>query len=277
MCKLTQNKRLITLLTLSFLFACFAGCSEDTGEDANGEAPPLPPDSSMTIDLSTFGGDKLESPELNAPSAQINYVVATTTVTLVSAAVVVGLATPVAIFTVAKNETPVEQDDGSWLWSYSKTIGLTTYTANLTGKTEGDKTAWSMSISSNALLKPLDNFEWYTGTCTTDNTSGSWQFFDSTTPDQANPTVAIEWEVGLGLQGIKSELTFTNNKADSPHLGNVLRYSVEGEMASMSYYNADEDTTAIIEWNLDTAAGSITAANGEKACWDEDKQDVACE
>jgi len=279
--KLTRNKLLITLLTLSFLLACFTGCGEDTGEDDDedgiGEAPPLPPDESMAVDLSEFGGDKLASPGLNAPSTQLNYLVATTTVALVSTAVVAGLAVPVALFTAAKNTTPVEQDDGSWLWSYSETVGLRTFTANLTGKTEGDKTVWSMKVSNNAILAPLDNFEWYTGTSTEDNTSGSWQFYDATTPDQANTTIAIEWEVGIGLKGVKSELTFTNNKADSPHVGDVLRYSVENEMASMSYDNADEDTTAIIEWNLETSAGSITAANGEKACWDEDKQDIECE
>ena len=281
MYKLTQSKILIALLTLSLLFVCFIGCGEDADENGNGddigEAPELPPDSSMTINLSEFGADKLEAPGLNAPLAQVNYTVAKTTVIVVNAAVITALVTPVAIFTAAKNETPVEQDDGSWLWTYKKAIGLRTFTANLTGKKEGDKNVWSMKVSSDAVLLPLDNFEWYTGVCAKDNTSGSWQFFDPQTPDQANPTVAIDWQVGLDLKGVKSELTFTNKKADSAYHGDVLKYNVEGNMASISHIDASENTESIIQWDLETTAGSITGPDGNKACWDEDKQDVACE
>jgi len=273
MYKLTQSKILIILLTFSFLLACFTGCGEDA--DTN-EAPELPPDSSMTADLSAFGPDTLGAPGLSAPNTQLNYTAAKAIVVIVNTAVIAGLATPVAIFTAAKSTTPVEQDDGSWLWSYKKAIGLKTFTANLTGKKEGDKNVWSMKISSDAITMPLDNFEWYLGTCSRDNTSGSWQFFDHNTPDQANPTVAIDWEVGLDLQGVKSKLTFTNKKS-GPNLGDELRYSVEGDMASMSYYDADKKTTAIIEWNLETTAGSITKSDGKKLCWNENQQDVVCE
>jgi hypothetical protein len=59
-----------------------------------------------------------------------------------------------------------------------------------------------------------------------------------------------------------------------------VRYSIEGEIASINFTEADKGTTMTIEWNLKTTAGSITAPSykkGEKSCWDENKQDVACE
>ena len=92
-----------------------------------------------------------------------------------------------------------------------------------------------MRISSDAKLLPLDNFEWYTGTSAKDNKSGSWQFFDPTTSAQANSTAAIEWEIKVSLKGVKSELNFTNQKADSLHLGDMLRYSMEDEIASINF------------------------------------------
>jgi len=281
--KLRQSKLVITLLTVSFILACFIGCGEDTDTngDGNGEAPPLPPDDSMTMDLSAFGGDKLGAPIIpNIPGTQSSFNTAAATVIIANTTIVAALATPAAVFTVAKSSTPVEQDDSSWLWSYSKMVGLQTFTANLTAKEEGDKTSWSMKISSDSILMPLDNFEWYTGTSSKDNVSGSWQFFDATKPDEASPAIAIKWQVSVSLEGLESDLTFTNQKADSEHVGDVLDYSVEGGIASISFTEAAEDITSIIEWDLKTSAGSITApfySDGEKACWDEDKQNVDCE
>jgi hypothetical protein len=276
--KLTQSKILITLLTFGFLLACFTGCSEDTDEDSNGEALALPPDDSMTIDLSTFGESKLEAPVLpNLPGTRLNFAAAAATASVINTIVVAKLTAPVAVFTAAKNTTPVKQDDGSWLWSYSRTIGSETFTANLTGKRDSDKVIWSMKVSSNTKLRQLDNFEWYTGITSKDNGSGSWQIFNRDTPDQANPIYAIEWKVE---KEVKRERTFTNQEAGSPHFGNVVRYSIEGEIASINFTEADKGTTMTIEWNLKTTAGSITAPSykkGEKSCWDENKQDVACE
>ena len=278
MSRLTQSKPIIILLTLTFLLTCFIGCSEDTDGNGNGEAPLLPPDDSMTLDLSLFGGGKLEAPVVpSLPVTRLNFAAAGTTALVINTLVVAHLSVPVAVFTAAKSAIPVKQDDDSWLWSYSRTIGVETFTANLTGKREGDQTTWSMKVSNTTSLRPLDNFEWYTGVTSRENGSGSWQFFNRDTPDQANPTYAIEWKVeGEG----KRERTFTNQEAGSPYFGNVVRYAVEGDMANISFTEADKGSTTIIEWNRNTGAGSITSPGykeGEKACWDEDKQDVACE
>ena len=277
MYKITQNKLLITFLMLGFLLASFIGCDVTDDENSNGDAPPLPPDDSMTIDLSAFGENNLGAPIPAIPNTKLNFVAAVATAAVINTIVVAKLSIPVAVFTAAKSTTPVEQDDGSWLWSYSRNIGLETFTANLTGKREGDEVIWSMKVSNTTSLRPLDNFEWYTGESSKDNGSGSWQFFNLDTPDQANPTYAIEWKV----EGeTKRERTFTNKEEGSPYFGNVVRYAVEGEMASISFTEADKGTTTKIEWNLTTTAGSITAPSykkGEKSCWDENKQDVACE
>ncbi|HIE28551.1 TPA: hypothetical protein EYP66_14820 [Candidatus Poribacteria bacterium] len=278
MYRLTQNKPIIILLTLTFLLTFFIGCSEDISGDGNGEAPLLPPDDSMTLDLSLFGGGKLEAPVLpSIPGSRLNFTAAATTALVINTIVVARLSVPVAVFTAAKSAIPVKQDDDSWLWSYSRTIGVETFTANLTGKREGDQVVWSMKVSNTSSLRPLDNFEWYTGVTSRENGSGSWQFFNRDTPEQANPTYAIEWNVE---RGVKRERTFTNQEAGSPYFGNVVRYAVEGGMASISFTEADKGSTTIIEWSLNTSAGSITSPGykkGEKACWGPDKLDIACE
>ncbi|MBC8232032.1 hypothetical protein H8E77_20985 [bacterium] len=277
MYRFTQGKPIIILLTLTFLLTCFIGCSEDTDGDDNGGAPLLPPDDSMTIDISAFGANRLGAPIPPIPGTKLNFAAATATTSIINTIVVAKLSIPVTIFIAAKSTTPVEQDDGSWLWSYSRNIGLETFTANLTGKREGDEVTWSMKVSNTTSLRPLDNFEWYTGVNSRENGSGSWQFFNRNTPDQANPTYAINWKV----EGeAKRERTFTNKEEGGPYFGNVVRYAVEGDMASISFTEANKGTTTEIEWNLTTTAGSITSPSykeGKKACWNENKLDVACE
>jgi len=281
MFKLTQSKLFLTLLTLSLFIAGFTGCVEDFSLNGDSEPPPLPPDSSMLIDLSAFVGGRLGAPPgLPIPVNQSNFIAATAAASAISSVIAASLVTPMAIYSTAKNETPIQQEDGSWLWSYSQTIESITFTANLIGREEGNKTRWSMRVSSDAELMPLEDFEWYTGISTEDNESGSWQFFNPMTPEEANPTFSVEWEVGISLKGITSDLTFIIQKADSEHLGDVLHYNLEGEMASLNFAEVAKDTTTIIEWDLEDISGSITASfynNGEKACWDETQQNVDCE
>ena len=50
---------LIGLLIFGLMFSGFIGCGDDEGNGDGEEAPELPPDTSMSIDLSLFGGGTL--------------------------------------------------------------------------------------------------------------------------------------------------------------------------------------------------------------------------
>lgn len=53
------KKLLVGMLISGLILVSFAGCSEDEKEKIVKQPPSLPPDSSMSIDFSTFGGGKL--------------------------------------------------------------------------------------------------------------------------------------------------------------------------------------------------------------------------
>ena len=249
----------------------FAGCGEEDKETTT-QIPPLPPDSSMSMDFSVFGGGEM------APGAPIpgkNFRNAATRVLLVDAMVIATLAPSVTVFKAAKNTTPVEQQDGSWLWSYTITYLGSVFKANLTGRSQISKTLWSMKVTNTSLKMPLDNFEWYTGECSSNNKSGKWQYFDHLAPTEAKEIGTIEWSV---LEGTKSKIVFSITNQNSPYIGDTLTYSLEGTTVSISYYDASEKITADITWDIVTTAGSVKVPgynSGERAYWDENKQDVA--
>ena len=62
--------------------------------------------------------------------------------------------------------------------------------------------------------------------------------------------------------------------------GDTFAYTVDGMTATLEYVDADVPTsTALIEWDTTTGAGSITVPEfngGATACWDELFENAAC-
>lgn len=268
MAKLVE-RFLVSILIL--IFVSFMGCGTDDDEEESEKPPQLPPDSSMTMDFSAFGGGKA-APGLLLPGT--HYINAATRVLLLDAAVIIALAPPAAVFKNARSVTPVPQDDGSWLWSYTSIFLGIEYEANLTGWLAGNQVAWSMRITTDSLKTPLEDFKWYEGESALDNKSGTWRFFDAANSDESNQIGTIEWSV----QDVdKAEIVFSNTNPKDPNFGDTLLYSIEGTTALISFYDASEDLTGEIEWDIETIAGSIKVPyynNGERAYWDEEKQNV---
>ncbi len=296
MTKVIQSSSMSIMAVCVLLLTQIVGCGEDAGEvmDADrietSEAPVLPPDESMTVDLSVFNDGEVMIPEIPVPDGEAqpgpggtppaagrNFTNAAARVVTINTAIVSALVPPAGLFSLAKETEPVEQDDGSWLWSYSLTYDIFAIDARLIGVPDGIRTHWSMRISSENPILPVEDFEWYTGTSTETNTSGSWQFFDMFTPGEINPTVRLDWSVEA--LKMNAELTIENIDTRSDYLGDVLLYSATPNTASMSFEDVSEDETWDIGWDIGTGAGSITVPkynSGEKACWDAQKQDVQC-
>lgn len=294
MIRIIQNSSTVIIAVCALLVIQLMGCGGDTDGVADVEnmsgAPPLPPDESVTVDLSVFLGEGLAtadvpdpdekvqaSPGAATPISQQNFTIAAARAAIVNAAVGAALTPPAGLFVMAKANDPVLQADGSWLWSYSLTYEYFAIDAKLTGLVDGGKTYWSMKMSVDNPILPITDFEWYSGVCTESNLSGSWQFFDIYTPEEKNPTVEIDWSVEVLKE--KAELDIQNVDTRSEYLGDVLHYNVTSEMASMSFQDVSEGETWEITWDLETGAGSMTVPgynNGEEACWDAQKQDVEC-
>ena len=283
MIKIIQNSLPVTIFACVLLLVQVIGCSEDADElDADGSdvsgAPPLPPDESMAVDLSLFEENVMGAPS-NAMLTMRNFAYAATAASTVSSAVVAGVTPPAALFAAARLTTPVEQDDGSWVWDFSVKISGVTFAASLTGVEKLNKNQWTMKVSTNAPLRPAKDFIWYTGESTLKSVSGSWQFFDLQTPDEQNSTVNIDWSADIISEEANLTLRNVDTRDDSKYAGDVLQYNVSREIASMAFEDVSENEIWEIIWNIETGTGSVTTPgynNGEKACWDANKKDVTC-
>ncbi len=252
------------------VFLGFAGCVAKEEEEI-AQIPELPPAASMTMDFSAFGGSKL-APDLLPPGK--NFTNAATRVLFLDVAVILALAPPATFFKSASNAAPIDQGDGSWLWSTDVIFLGKKYQANLTGIPKVFGASWSMKVTSDQYKVPLDNFEWYKGESTLANTSGNWQFFDPDVPKEAKQIATIEWAVEAVDKG---KIVFTNTDNRNPNFNDKLTYSVDGTKALITFYDASENIASEITWDLITTAGSIKVPNynnGERAYWDENKQNV---
>ena len=62
--------------------------------------------------------------------------------------------------------------------------------------------------------------------------------------------------------------------------GDYIDYTYQDSLKTAIYYDNSENEQTKIQFNVDTKAGYIISPdfnNGNKACWDENLQDVACE
>jgi hypothetical protein len=130
------------LLILAIVVLTVAGCSGASG------APTIPPVDTFVIPFEDFensGMDGLVS--LTETGNQSNWDYAALAVVIWSTIIRVGLAVPVAAFRASFHNIPLQQDDGSWVWSYSVNIGGSIYTAELHGQFITDGVHWAMNIS----------------------------------------------------------------------------------------------------------------------------------
>lgn len=228
-------------------------------------------------DIPVAGANIQAGPGKSTPVSKENYTNAAARVAAINSSIASALTFPAGLFKMARENDPVPQDDGSWLWSYSATYEFIKVDAKLSATEQSDMTYWSMKVSVDNPIMPVVDFEWYTGTSTQTNTSGSWQFFDVFAPTEHNPTAKIDWLVEPLTA--EADLTIENVDTRTEHVGDVLLYNVNPETASMSYKDVSEDQIWDIVWSVETGAGRITVPgynNGEKACWDADRNDVVC-
>lgn len=285
MTKIIQSSSPMVILLCMLMVIQFAGCGGDTNDDDDdifdatvSEAPPLPPAESMIIDLSTFD-DKVLAPSTAPLVTYKNFGNAVLRVGVVSAGLVGAASVPAAVFAAAIFNPPVPQGIDKWLWRYTVTVEYVTFSAALTAEINEGSIDWTMVVSSDAPLHPVEDFTWYTGTSTGSNLAGSWQFYDISTPDGQNPTISIDWSASEIDGTVDLAVEDMDSRPENEYAGDSLVYDIDADIATLSYEDVSEGAVWKIVWDRNTGAGSIKVPEyngGEEACWNEQKQDVIC-
>lgn len=285
------GRTLTHLLLVLFILVLTPGCGDVSG------APTIPPIETFLIPFETFTANatstfvtesQMQTASLSFPvsepfslpsalsSDQSNWNYAALTVGFWGAVVVVGLAVPVAAFRESFQHTPVQQPDGSWIWSYSVLIGSSVYSAELHGQFITEGVHWDMRISKEG---EYEDFLWYYGENDLPSTEGFWILKQS--PAIPNDLLRIDWSrnISAGTYAI----TYTNIVPGGPENGGYIDVQYTKEIPYdyiCDIYNKGQDNHTYIDYGSSTGEGRVKDLNhfedNDWHCWDSDRMNIAC-
>jgi len=258
------------LLVLAVVVLTVNGCGDVSG------APTIPPEETFVIPLEDFPNNETNGLISLGTGNQSNWYYAAGTVVIWGAILITTLVVPVAAFRTSFQHTPVQQPDGSWLWSYSVNIGNATYTAKLHGQFITEGVHWAMNISKEG---EYEDFLWYYGEHNLPATEGFWILKQS--PVVPNDLLQIDWSRNISAGTYT--ITYTNIAPDGL-LNGCYIYTQYTKGIPYDYicdlYNKVEDNHTYIDWSSTTKEGRVKDFNhfgdNDWRCWDSDLMNITC-
>jgi hypothetical protein len=243
------------------------------------EAPTIPPVETFVIPFGDFQGTGVDS-VVSFASNQSNWNFAAFSVGVWSALITVGLAVPVAAFKASFGNTPLQQDNGSWIWSYSVDVGGSIYTAKLHAQFATDVLPagvhWSMNISKEG---QYEDFLWYYGESSLPLSQGFWILRQSPTA----PTDLLQIDWSRNISAATYAVRYTNIVPAGPENGGYIDTQYNGG-APYDYiwdiYNKGLDNHTYIQWSKTTGEGRVKGFNhfgdNDWHCWDNARANITC-
>ena len=261
-------KHLSSKLTCFWLAVLLVTVSCDNNNTS--EPPKLPSETTMQADFS-----KMEQAQQSKSSsaAESNFTTALAATGIMKFILDVNLAIPKALVGAAQQYDPEEIADGEWEWSFSTQANQNEFAVRLTALTNGQSDVeWRFFVTSSAANPALENALFFQGNTNFEATSGTWTYFSPASGDQVS---TLEWNVEGNERILVLEVTSDRND----NLGDTIEYSFDGTVKTVVYTDVSENETTTIEFNTETKAGFIISPdynNGERACWDENLNNVSC-
>jgi hypothetical protein len=147
------------------------------------------------------------------------------------------------------NHEPVQQPDGSWLWSYNFTAGVV-HTAKLIASTDNNQVFWTMLISKQGAYT---DFEWYTGVSNLVATEGTWRLNKDPNVSPPTPFLDIEWH--RNPQAGSADVKYTIIESGSVLENDYIFYGIKNETPYNTFYDifdSDQSNLIEIEWDRDS-------------------------
>jgi len=277
----TRRKfRMLLICSLAAAAVLIFACSEKDPTEPEAEAPQIPPVSTFLMDFSDFPAHSRGSAGPEPTPVKLltrdNHNWAALHVGVWNLIVTVGMAVPVAAFVESFAHRPIQQPDGSWIWSYDLTVDGDQYSAALRGSIDNAGTEWEMSVTKEG---EYEDFQWYTGEADLFLTEGSWIL--NKHPEDPIPLVGIVWH--RSIVDSTADITYTNIEPSGAENGGYISYGTIPDTtydAFFDIYNKGQDHLINVEWNLATKDGRVKDAahfqDEDWHCWDGQWQDIAC-
>lgn len=278
-----KNIAIVSVLFVGLLFL-MVSC-QDTPSSFIDRPPELPPAESMEMDFSTFEkeGAQYDSTDTNTNAettaavddSLANFAHAAFRAFIMKAVVDVNLAAPRILLKAAENTGPELNDKEEWVWSFSKSAQDTVFEARLVASHDGGSGVhWSMYVTNTE--QNLDNRLFFEGTTTRNGREGTWTYYNLQGSDSSEAVSEVTWNI-IDKQNEQLRLEVLTDR--NGHQGDYIEYIFDGTYKTAVYYDAMEDATTEIEWNVDTHEGYLIAPgynNGERSCWDSNLINTSC-
>jgi len=288
-----QQKKISTIIAILVLLTThlfFTSCNKDDPSAPQEDAPPIPPASTFFIDLDEFP-DTTQSPSLplsgqpgfNKILSHQNWGWAALNIAVWNTAITLTMIVPVAAFVESFNHEPVQQPDGSWLWSYNFSATGAVHTAKLSARAESGDIHWKMLISRQGAYT---DFEWYTGVSNLVATEGTWRLNMDPNTSPPTPFLDIEWH--RNPQAGSADVKYTNIIPGHIANGDYLFYGINNETPYNAFYDVFSNNAGnLVEIEWDRAEnqkdGRIKDPNhfgdDQYHCWDiiaNGLEDITC-
>ncbi|PAP78523.1 hypothetical protein [Rubrivirga marina] len=250
------------LRPLTFLAAVGLALTGCDASDAETDTPAPPAVAAFVLDTDAFPSDGARV------ASGAHFINAAARVGIVSTVVGLHLVLPGAATEAVTADSPTVTA-GVWMWEATTAVNGTPIDLALEGTPEGSSIDWRLVVTG----PEGDPFTYYTATTGLDGETGTWRLF---APDADGPVLTASFDV-RDLDD--RELTF-RVPAGRDHGGSSVRYATDGDERTFDWTDQPTGDRALIVWDDATRAGSITADTyygGDRACWDEDLDDVACD
>lgn len=261
------------LLLFSITCLLFISCSDDPSTFTD-EPPELPPVASMDADMSTLIGSNQAKSAATTHSADY-YIEAVFHAGFLKRVIDNNLSMPKDLLEAAEDTVAQLNDNQQWEWNYQYTTNTNNFDVRLVAERIASSVInWSFFVTADHL--GLENHLLFSGTTQDAGKEGTWMYNSLQDPENDQQLSEINWTI-QDEQNVQLRLDVLSDRLVAA--GSYIDFSFDEVQKTVAYYDAGEDTTTTIQWNVDTKAGYIVAPNinnGEKACWDEEQENINC-
>lgn len=258
-----MSKKLLIFLVAMCTTFLVVSCSDDSSTDADlSEAPEVPDAVPVEIENSLFTNNNVNGEEYAAFN-EAGTIAESANGQLMGAT---SLGQSFLMFTEGREPT---FEDGVWEWSFSFSEGGDEFSITTTAEEFSGGVEWTVFVSGNIDGESVTDFPFIQGFYSNDNKIGNWQYFSPDNPSQ--PFLEYEWET-IDEQNYNFSTNF--NDLDNG-IQSSISYVREGVDNTLEFTGFDASVDVIVYWNLDSETGYIER-DGERRCWDDSFEEVAC-
>lgn len=257
-------RRWFAPLAIGALALSLLSCGDDGPSDPGEEHPfphQLPTPASMQLDTSHLDAG------IAPADAGLCHALSATVVAWINFNVRYRLLIPAAALAACATQEPAYLGEQTWRWTASGGTGADAWTAELTGRiVSATEIDWEMRISGTRLA--FERLLWFSGQCDPSAQTGTWHYYDPSSRDSPKELLRSEWLVFSGPELVAS-LEFRVVDPALEGYGDWLRYDLAMPEAQMSLFDASQNDTSWVAWDLETGEGSAAGPEGEICCWGE--------